>query len=445
MTRSPWAPLKQLLSCCVALGCAACVGTGPRSAASPPDAVRSAEAMDTQVLVMLKDEEALPHYRPDQAYAAGYMQQPGSMATARTLAAVNRDYGLTRLDEWPMPALGLRCYLEAAGTRQERDRLLSRLAADARVESAEPVQRYRVLGHGDPYFDLQAGSKLMQLDALHRMATGRRVRVAQIDSGVELTHPDLAGQVVDAPDLVDSRPEHAYEAHGTEVAGIIAARADNGVGIVGVAPAAELLALRACWQEGPQGDAAACSSFTLAKALQYALSHRVQVLNMSLAGPPDRLLERLLRRAHEQGINIVAAADPLAAPGPGFPAELPFVIAVASQRDTPDTPGMRSAPHVLYAPGEHVLTTTPHGSWGFVSGNSFAAAQVSGLVALILEASPALTADDVSRLLQDHARAALAAGRGSIIDACVLLAVQAKRAGCACCAAHPLAASNKRP
>src|SRR6185436_4820560 len=109
--------------------------------------------------------------------------------------------------------------------------LIERMALDARVESVQAVNLFRVLAHDDPLYRLQPTATLWHLDELHRFATGRNVRVAAIDSGVELDHPDLRGRVVLARNFVDTRVGVA-EWHGTAVAGIIGARADNTVGIV---------------------------------------------------------------------------------------------------------------------------------------------------------------------------------------------------------------------
>ncbi len=87
---------------------------------------------------------------------------------------------------------------------------------------------------------------------MHKIATGRGIRVAVIDSGIQANHPDLAGQVIVNRNFVAGQAEVA-EDHGTGVAGIIAAKADNGVGIAGVAPDARLLGLRACWQQKGAG------------------------------------------------------------------------------------------------------------------------------------------------------------------------------------------------
>ncbi|MEI4902441.1 S8 family serine peptidase, partial [Klebsiella pneumoniae] len=91
-----------------------------------------------------------------------------------------------------------------------------------------------------PLFPFQPAAHAWRLSDLHEISTGRSVRVAVVDSMVDLAHPGLAGQVVVSENFVSGRPGVA-EQHGTGVAGIIAARADNGVGIAGVAPQARLM------------------------------------------------------------------------------------------------------------------------------------------------------------------------------------------------------------
>ena len=416
------------LGCGVALvACSSCALTLAEPSATP------VQSPDRHILVMIK-EPMLRHFRPDEAYGMAYRPGTRPPASERTIAALNHEFGLSLVDDWPMPALGLRCFLEALGPKDSPESVIARLAADPRVESVELVQHYRTLAsHNDAYYGLQSSAVQWHMDELHRMATGRRVRIAQIDSGTERSHPDLAGQLIDVIDLVNSRADAPYlgsEGHGTEVAGIIAAKADNGIGIVGVAPNAHVLALRACWQLDAHDDAAICSSFTLAKALQYALLQQVHVLNMSLSGPPDRLLIRLLEQAHAQGISIVGAVDPTTAPDLGFPANLPFVIAVSAAGSHAN---LALPAKVVLAPGQRVLTTTAHASWGYVSGNSFAAAHVSGMVALLLEASPGLSPAEVGSMVQSHSHASVASSGVPMLDACGLLAEQSRAKGCPCC------------
>ncbi len=97
------------------------------------------------------------------------------------------------------------------------------------------------------------------------------------------------------------------EIHGTAIAGIIASAVNNREGIIGVAPDVSIAALRACWAVVDDGLAAQCSSFSLAQALEVALGLQPNVINLSLAGPDDPLLSRLLDRAIERGIVVVTA------------------------------------------------------------------------------------------------------------------------------------------
>ena len=194
-------------------------------------------------------------------------------------------------------------------------------------------------------------------------------------------------------------PTSVAEPHGTAVAGIIASIAGNGVGIVGIAPGVEVLALRACWRDGAEDAAARCSSFTLARAISAAIKLRAQVLNLSLTGPPDPLVSRLLVEAQDRGLVVVAAADRRARPSTGFPASLPGVISVAVQSPTADDAFHRT-PALVGAPGVDVLTTVPHGRFDFISGSSMAAAHVSGVAALLLERDRTLTSERILELLQ---------------------------------------------
>src|ERR1700745_3334406 len=118
--------------------------------------------------------------------------------------------------------------------------------------------------------------------------------------------PDLAGQILTLQDFVLDHPR-APEQHGTGVAGIIAAVADNHIGIAGVAPRARLRALRACWQEGSSG--AGCDTLSLAKALYFAIGHDAQVINLSLSGPSDPLLGPLIDVALRHGAVGGGALD----------------------------------------------------------------------------------------------------------------------------------------
>jgi subtilase family protein len=409
-----WAALalRALLAALIAV--ASCVVT------AQPTASPDATAADRQVLVMLRLAPA--HFRPDASYLGSYDAQATRAARQRIASQLAARYDLRIVDSWPMASLGVDCFVMEAGKDVPMEPLIDALAHDERVESIQGMNLFHVLGHDDSLYRLQPTRTLWHLDEIHHVATGNGVRVAAIDSGVELDHPDLRGRIALSRNFVDGQ-EFIAESHGTAVAGIIGARADDGKGIVGVAPEATLLALRACWQPAPAADAAVCSTFTLAKALQFALDNQANVINLSLGGPRDRLLARLLDFAGTRGIAVVAAADARSGDG-GFPASHTGVLAVATED------GQHSSEAALLAPGRDIPATLTGKRWGFVSGSSFAAAEVTGLVALLLELAPSHKPQQIRAALGNSGTLDTTTRRRTIIDACA--AVATTLGGCVC-------------
>jgi len=362
-----------------------------------------AQTEDTarQVLVMLQLPKA--HYRPDSAYAGSYGDGVGLQARKQLAEALARKHALELQSEWPMPVAGVDCFVMRlpAGDARSPEQAAKAVSADSRVAWAQAVNVYHAQGsEQEPLYPTQPAARQWHLADLHGLATGKDVRVAVIDSGVEATHPDLAGQIALNENFVDDGPPPG-ENHGTAVAGIIAARADNHLGIAGIAPQARLLALRACWQTTAAADTL-CTSLSLAKALHAAVLQRAQIINMSLGGPDDRLLGVLIDEALARGIAVVAAVG---AEGQGFPANHPGVLAAGNAQPLP-------AGAVL-APGKDVPSTAPGGGWALVTGSSFSAAHASGLLALMSE----LDAGDKARPL----RTALVMEPGGRIDSCATL------------------------
>jgi subtilisin family serine protease len=244
------------------------------------------------------------------------------------------------------------------------------------------------------------------------------VRVAVIDSGVDVDHPDLAGRVAGRSDFVGRRDAASVrgDRHGTAVAGVIAAVAHNNLGIVGIAPEVRLLALQACWEQEAD-DAAVCNTFTLAQALAAAIEARADVVNLSLAGPHDALLARLVRRGQQAGIIFVGAAhgDPAAARG--FPLDVEGVIGVVAAESA------AADESLIAAPGEDIFTLAPAGAYNAVSGSSMAAAQVSAMVALLRAHDPKLSAARAAALLSGSQRPfETAGGTRQAIHACRAIA-----------------------
>lgn len=343
--------------------------------AALPVADASASDESRQILVMLA--MPAPHHRPNTSYGGDYGDTASQAARRRTAHRIAARYGVELRDGWPMPVLGVDCYVMIVPPGKSIDEVIASVAREPGVAWSQRMTSYVMPGKlgaaGDPLYAAQPTAGEWKLRELQQNATGRGMKIAIVDSRVDVGHPDLKGQVVNDANFV-AGGGMAPEAHGTHVAGIIAAKAGNGIGITGVAPGARLMALRAC-REVEGGRATLCGSLALAQALQFAVEHRANVINLSLSGPRDELLEKLLDVAIARNIAVVAAYDQTRPDG-GFPASLRGVVPVADE-------ALQSLPAGVYrAPGRDLPTTQPGGGWGLVNGTSYAVAQVSGLLAL---------------------------------------------------------------
>jgi subtilisin family serine protease len=264
----------------------------------------------------------------------------------------------------------------------------------------------------------------MDVADAHALSRGEGVKVAIIDTGVDTAHPDLARSIAVAKNLVDADDrQFRNDRHGTEIAGVIAAVANNHEGIVGIAPEARLMVFKACWQVRPDADTALCNSFTMARALVAAFDAHAQVINLSLSGPEDPLLSGLIREGVHRGILFVGAAAAEADGKPGL-LHQDGVIEVASTES-------ESAPaFALRAPGREILTSLPGGHYDFASGDSVATAHVTGVVALLLEKNRTLSATAAYQLLRDTSSFSGGASDPHI-DACAAVAALIARGSCA--------------
>jgi subtilisin family serine protease len=355
-------------------------------------------ATDREILVMVRI--APDHFRPGNAYTGSYGDELGRSARERIARGVARKFKLTLVENWAMPMIGVDCFVMLVPDARSTSAAAEQVSLDPQVSWAEPVEQYisQAEAPDDPLFAAEPAATQWHLADLHRMASGRGTRIAVVDSGIDADHPDLAGQLIVNRNFVSGQPL-VPEQHGTAVAGIIAAKGNNRLGIVGVAPGARLLGLRACLQGR---NLTTCDTLSLAKALYFAVENKANVINLSLSGPNARLLRQLLEIAYARGIQVVAAFD-AKLPGGGFPASLSGVIAVS------DTPATGLNGNVYVAPGREVPTTETGGRWFLVNGSSFAAAHVSGLVALIREHRPSAPVVLVSQR------------RDGAIDACASL------------------------
>ena len=335
------------------------------------------------------------------ASPTSYRDRGGYQSTSwseRTTNQIADDYGLEKLSEWPMTAVGVHCVVYRVTGNESVNTAIQRLSKDNRVEIVQTMNVFKTratFDYDDPYFELQTNLQIMQVGLAHSKATGRDITIGLIDTGVDLEHPDLAGQIsLNENFAEDISSSFATDIHGTAIAGVMVAKRDNAKGIIGVAPNAKIIALKACWPDKKDDIEATCNSFTLANAVNTAINSGVDILNMSLTGPEDPLLALLLKKAIDKGIIVVAADTGSGKPSENFPASLKDVISVRSISKLDTLRGSISAP------GDKVLTTLPHGTYDFISGSSIAAAEISGIVALLLEVKPDLTLVEAESILQ---------------------------------------------
>ena len=330
-----------------------------------------------------------------------------SATASRHARAVAREYGLETVDDWPIRALSVYCFVFRVPEDRSRESVIELLQADSRVESAQALQEFRTgtsqeIVYDDTYAGMQHGLEQLNVASAHAASTGSGVRIAVIDGSADVEHEDLHGRITSVRDFTESVSAADLE-HGTAIVSVIGASANNARGIVGVAPEAEIELLVACWRDA-DAEKTVCDSFSLAKALDAAADDPAQVLNMSLVGPYDPLLGRLIDHVHRLGTVIVAADGISPSPHENFPASLTSVIAVGVSGTEPDdfavTHVSTSVSARLFAPGLRVMVATPNDSYDFRSGASIAAAHVSGVIALLLSYEPALGGDRIEALLQ---------------------------------------------
>jgi hypothetical protein len=276
--------------------------------------------------------------------------------------------------------------------------------ADRQVAGAQPNYLYELAqptvsgqAQQEPVNSAQyAPDKLKLVDA-HRLASGNKVLVAIIDSEVDRAHPDLAGAITASFNAASAaEPAHT---HGTGMAGAIAAHRT----MLGTAPRVGLLTVRAF---SATASSAEGTTFNILKGLDWAADQGARVVNMSFAGPADPRLRDALQKANSRGMVLIAAAGNAGPTSPPlYPAADPGVIGVTAtdSRDAVFSGANRGNYIAVAAPGVDVFAPAPNGAYQLSTGTSIAAAEVSGVVALMIERNPALTPAAVRRILMDTA------------------------------------------
>ena len=268
--------------------------------------------------------------------------------------------------------------------------------ADHRVSSARTSN--------DPLLTRQWPLKQMHVQRAWDVDIGvtSPVDVAVLDTGVDSSHPDLVGRVVDGIDTVDGDTDASDEHfHGTAVASVIAADANNGVGIAGISWGAQIVPTRVL---GSDGVGTEC---TIAAGIVWAAEH-ARILNMSLGATTacTDVMQVAVNYARQRGALLIAAVGNSGRKGnpPEEPADCAGVVGVGAtdQRNRVASFSEHGPQVALSAPGVRVLAAyrgSPVKSWAYFDGTSMAAPMVSGVAALLLSRHPDWSAAQVQQRL----------------------------------------------
>ncbi|MFF7475604.1 type VII secretion-associated serine protease mycosin [Streptomyces sp. NPDC008092] len=274
----------------------------------------------------------------------------------------------------------------------------------------------------------QWGLSALHLDEAWQTTKGRGITVAVLDTGVEADHPDLAGNVLAAKDMIGfgaGPGDRDWARHGTAMAGIIAGHGHgvgNGDGVMGVAPEARILPVRVILEDGDSARAKARSTRgnALAEGIRWAADHGADVINLSLgddsdSAHPEPSEDEAIQYALKKDVVVVASAGNGGDKGDhiSYPAAYPGVIAATAVDKFGTRAGFstRRWYATVSAPGVDIVIADPDHKYYEGWGTSAASAFVSGAVALIKAAHPGLTPAQIKKLLEDTARDAPAGGR----------------------------------
>jgi subtilisin family serine protease len=308
--------------------------------------------------------------------------------------------GLERLSAETFELTGSTIYRYRITDGRDVPVVVAALAADPMVKDVQPNHIFS-LSQASGLAATQYAAAKMRLPEAHRSSTGANVLVAVIDSGIDATHPALKGAVIEAYDPVGG----AYKphSHGTAVAALAVGRGE----LTSPAPAARILAIRAFAPDQPSRPGAQGTTMHILRGLDFAAKRGARIVNMSFAGPRDaKIAEFVAAGAAKGAIHVAAAGNAGPSSPPLFPAAEPDVIAVTATG--PDDRLLdvanRGAHLSVSAPGVDVVVAAPGGGYSYMSGTSMASAEIAGVVALLVDANPLITAREARAALETSAR-----------------------------------------
>ncbi|KON88483.1 serine protease [Sporosarcina globispora] len=257
------------------------------------------------------------------------------------------------------------------------------------MEQYVRVIPYKVIQQEEEVKEVPKGVELIQAPKIWNETKGKGIKIAVLDTGCDISHPDLKDRITGGRNFTDDDNSDPgifkdYNGHGTHVAGTIAAH-ENDAGVIGVAPEADLLIVKVLNKNGSG------QYEWIINGLHYAIEQNADIISMSLGGPADvPELHDAIKAAVNKNILVVCAAgnegdgddstDEFAYPG--CYNEVISVGAINLERDSSEFTNSNNEID-LVAPGEGILSTFLNGKYATLSGTSMSAPHVSGALALI--------------------------------------------------------------
>jgi len=311
-------------------------------------------------------------------------------ASQREKDSVLTKYNLRLIKELPL-INGAAVILPEKSTRE----VLTRLLTDPSVLRVDEDLVIKVDSQTIPW-----GISKIKADQVWNYTQGQTVKVAIMDTGIDLTHPDLIDNLKGGINIIDSTKSYDDDhGHGTHVAGIVAA-INNGIGVVGVAPCAYLYGVKAFDADG------SASLSNIISGLQWCITNNVKVINMSFSiGVGNQSYADAILATHQAGITMVAAVGNDYSAPVGYPAAYPQVLAVtAIDINNHFADFSNQGPEVdLTAPGVDIYSTFTGGGYASLSGTSMASPHVAGAGGLVLYLNSTLSPDGVTSELKSIA------------------------------------------
>ena len=230
-------------------------------------------------------------------------------------------YGITRVADWPLPAINIHCIIFENHGKLSRESLVTALTLEPGVESVQAVNTFNVQTierpevhpqtYHFPHRLLQLGTYSSQTSISPFRSRGKAVKVAVVETGGDNNHSVIRASTDNTINFVDLEEEKIRSNTHDMVEGKVNSTVENGdTATISLTPDTELFPVKACWHVKKGKGDAQCNTITLAKALNYSIKENVNIIFLSLFGPQDPILNRLVTAAIDRNIAVVDARSP---------------------------------------------------------------------------------------------------------------------------------------